>query len=118
MEPSIKEHRSLAYGVDILVRTPSGKVLVCVEVKRGVAELQKLVTDLRTCFRRGAHSRDECGFPQNHPKYEFCATYRPNYFWAVAPDTDICLKLVEAEHGIELHELPTLPPRSLIESVS
>jgi hypothetical protein len=115
MEPSIKEHRSLAYGVDILVKASPEKLLICVEVKRNTAELQKLVRDLRACCKRGAHAKDDCGFPQNHPKYEFCAFYKPTYFWAVAPDAEVCFKL-KYEHGsIDLEQLISLPPRSLIE---
>jgi hypothetical protein len=115
MEPSIKEHRSLAYGVDILVKSTTGEILVCVEVKRSAAELQKLITDLRTCGKRGAHAQDDCGFPQNHPKYEFCAFYKPTYFWAVAPDADVCLRMEYDDGSIELEQLPSLPPRSMIE---
>lgn len=116
MEPSIKEHRSLAYGVDILVKTTPEKILICVEVKRNAAELQKLVTDLRTCCKRGPHAKDDCGFPQNHPKYEFCAFYQPAYFWAVAPDADVCFRMKYVDRAIELEQLPSLPPRSLLES--
>ena len=115
MEPSIKEHRSFAYGVDILVKTSPQKILICVEVKRSAAELQKLIRDLSACCMRGAHGRDDCGFPQNHPKYEFCAFYEPAYFFAVAPDAEICFKLKYESGAIELEQLPSLPPRSLLE---
>ena len=116
MEPSIKEHRSLAYGVDILVKSPAGQILAAVEVKRSVAELQKLITDLRACCRRGAHAKDDCGFPQNHPKYEFCAFYKPTYFWAVAPDADVCFSMKYRDDSVEPEQLTSLPPRSMIES--
>ena len=114
---SLAEYCSQNHGVNILVKSAEDKILAGVAVKRTAPELEKLVMDLRACFRRGPHSIDDCGFPQNHPKYEFCATYKPVYFWAVAPDADICLKLIETAGGIELHELETLPPRSLMESI-
>lgn len=116
MEPSIMEHRSMAYGIDILVKSPAGQILFCVEVKRSAAELQKLITDLRACCKRGAHAQDDCGFPQNHPKYEFCAFYKPTYFWAVAPDADVCLRMKYDDGSIELEQLSSLPARSMIES--
>jgi hypothetical protein len=116
MEPSIKEHRSLAYGVDILVKSPAGQILAAVEVKRSVAELQKLITDLSACCKRGAHAKDDCGFPQNHPKYDFCAFYKPTYFWAVAPDADVCFRMKYDDGSIELEQVISLPPRSMIES--
>lgn len=116
MEPSIKEHRSLAYGVDILVKSIGGKILACVEVKRSGAELQKLISDLRACCKRGAHARDDCGFPQNHPKYEFCAFYKPTYFWAVAPDAEVCFSMTYQENQIAIEQLSSLPPRSMIDS--
>jgi hypothetical protein len=116
MEPDCKDDRDTSYGIDILVRSPAGQILACVEVKRSVAELQKLSTDLQACCRRGAHAEDDCGFPQNHPKYEFCAFYKPTYFWAVAPDADVCFRMKYDDGGIELEQLISLPPRSLIES--
>lgn len=116
MEPSIKEHRSFAYGVDILIKSTKGEILVCVEVKRSVAELQKLITDLRMCCKRGAHPKDDCGFPQNHPKYEFCAFYKPIYFLGVAPDAEVCFRMTYDDDSIELEQLTSLPPRSMIES--
>ena len=114
---SLAEHCSQDYGVNILVKPSEDKILAGVAVKRTAPELQKLVMDLGACFRRGPHSMDDCGFPQNHPRYEFCAVYKPVYFWAVAPDADICLKLIQTDGGTELQELATLPARSLIESV-
>jgi hypothetical protein len=101
-------------GVDILVNSSDGRNLIGVEVKRNAAELQKLVLDLQACCRRGPHTQDDCGFPQNHPKYEFCVVRRPNYFWAVAPDAEVCFRM-NYENGIALEQLASLPPRSLIE---
>ena len=114
IEPSIDEQPSGFSGVDILVRSSDGRVLIGVEVKRNVAELQKLVLDLQACSRRGQHTQDDCGFPQNHPKYEFCVVSRPNYFWAVAPDAEVCFRM-KYEDGIALEQLASLPPRSVIE---
>lgn len=115
LDPNIEECRSLAYGVDLLVRSNRGEILICVEVKRSIAELQKLITDFRACCNRGAHSQDDCGFPQNHPKYEFCALAQPIYFWGVAPDANICLKMKYDGSSIELEGLVSLPPRSILE---
>jgi hypothetical protein len=116
INPECRDEESNSYGIDILVQSPEGRVLVCVEVKRTVAELQKLVTDLRTCCKRGVHAKHDCGFPQNHPKYEFCVAYQPVYFWAVSPEADVCLKMKYDQGAIEIEQLGSLPPRSLIES--
>jgi hypothetical protein len=115
IEPSIDEQSSVISGVDILVKSSDGQTLIGVEVKRNAAELQKLAKDLQACSRRGPHTQDDCGFPQNHPKYEFCVSSRPNYFWAVAPDAEVCFRM-KYENGIALEQLASLPPRSLIES--
>ena len=116
LEPDCKDDRDMSYGIDILVKSPMGQILVCVEVKRSLAELEKLMTDLRACCKRGAHAKDDCGFPQNHPKYEFCAFYKPTYFWAVAPDAEVCFRIKYDDGSIELEQLISLPPRSMIES--
>jgi hypothetical protein len=116
MEPDCKDDRDMSYGIDILVKSPTGQIFACVEVKRSVAELQKLITDLRACCTRGVHAKDDCGFPQNHPKYEFCAFYKPTYFWAVAPDADVCFRMKYDDGSIEPEQLISLPPRSMIES--
>jgi hypothetical protein len=116
LAPDGQGDRDVSYGIDILVKSPAGQILVAVEVKRSEAELQKLITDLRTCCKRGAHLKDDCGFPQNHPKYEFCASYKPAYFWAVAPDADVCLRMIYNNGSIELEQLTSLPPRSRLES--
>lgn len=116
LEPDYKDDRAMSYGIDILVKSPTGQILACVEVKRSVAELQKLITDLRACCKRGPHAKDDCGFPQNHPKYEFCALYKPAYFWAVAPDADVCFRMKYDAGSVELEELSSLPPRSMLES--
>jgi hypothetical protein len=116
LEPDYRDDRDLSYGIDILVKSPAGQILVAVEVKRSVAELQKLVTDLSACCKRGAHAKDDCGFPQNHPKYDFCASYKPAHFWAVAPDADVCFGMKYDGGSIELEQLTSLPPRSRLES--
>ena len=116
MDPDLKDDRDLSYGMDILVRSRTDQILACVEVKRSMAELQKLIADLRACCARGPHVKDECGFPQNHPIYEFCAFYKPVYFWAVAPDADVCFRMKYDDGSIELEQLISLPPRSMIES--
>lgn len=116
LEPECQGDRDASYGIDILVKSPAGQILVAVEVKRSAVELQKLITDLKACCKRGAHLQDDCGFPQNHPKYEFCASSKPAYFWAVAPEADVCLRMKYDNESIELEQLTSLPPRSRLES--
>jgi hypothetical protein len=115
LEPGREEHRAVAFGLDLLVKSPTGKILVWVEVKRSSVELEKLVVDLRACSRRGPHGRQDCGFPQNHPRYEFALCHKPEYLWAVAPDGENCFRLTYESGSIELEQLPSLPPRSLLE---
>jgi hypothetical protein len=116
MEPTIQDDGPMAYGVDILVKSIAGELLACVEVKRSPPELAKLKSDFYQCCKRGKHPEDNCGFPQNHAKYEFCAFYKPKYFWAVAPGEDTCFKMRYHDDGtIQLEELPSLPPRSIVE---
>ena len=115
LEPSSEEHHATAEGVDLLVRLSSGQILIWAEVKRNVVELQKLIADLRACSRRGPHAHEDCGFPQNHPRYEFCLFYKPTYLWAVAPDAELCFELEYGHGSIGLEELASLPQRSVIE---
>jgi hypothetical protein len=115
LAPSTKEHRATAHGVDLLVRSGAGQILIWAEVKRNAVELQKLIADLRACSRRGPHAHHDCGFPQNHPRYEFCISCRPAYLWAVAPEAEFCFEVSYGQGAIELEELPLLPPRSLLE---
>ena len=117
LEPDCQDDRDISYGIDILIKSPTGQILVAVEVKRSAAELQKLITDLQACCKRGAHLKDDCGFPQNHPKYEFCASFKPAYFWAVAPDADVCLRMIYDDDSIGLERLASLPLRSRLESL-
>ena len=115
LEPSRKEHRATADGFELLVRSAEGKIFIWAEVKRSAFELEKLIADLRACSRRGPHVHEDCGFPQNHPRHEFCVSNQPAYLWAVAPDGELCLA-VKCENGaLELEPLPSLPPRSLLE---
>jgi len=109
------EHRAAAFGLDLLVKSPGGKILVWVEVRRVSVELEKLVVDLRACARRGPHGRQDCGFPQNHPRYEFVLFHNPEYLWAKAPDAEMCFRLAYENGSVELEQLPSLPPRSFIE---
>jgi hypothetical protein len=115
LQPSRPEHRSTPHGVDLLVRSNDDRTDIWVETKRTAAELQKLITDLRACSRRGPHALEDCGFPQNHPRYEFCLFSAPAYLWAVAPDGEGCFKLSYEQSAIELQQVPSLPPRSLLE---
>lgn len=116
LEVSSPEHRSTSYGGDLLVRSAAGKIFIWAEVKRSPVELEKLIADLRACSRRGLHAQEDCGFPQNHPRYEFCIFYKPTYLWAVAPGAEICFEVKYERGSLELEQLASLPPRSLIES--
>lgn len=116
LEPSRQEHRSIAHGFDLLVRSATGKIFIWTEVKRSGVELEKLIADLRACSRRGLHAHEDCGFPQNHPRYQFCISHQPTYLWAVAPDAEISFEVKCDQGSLELEQLSSLPPRSLIES--
>ncbi len=115
LEPSRPEHRATADGFDLLVRSATASILIWVEVRRTAVELEKLMADLQACSRRGRHAHEDCGFPQNHPRHEFCVSSQPAYLWAVAPDGEICLAVRCQEGPLELEALSSLPPRSLLE---
>ena len=103
-------------AADILLHSLGGKFLAAVAIKRTAPEVTKFSIDLQQCCRRGQHPIENCGFPQNHRHFEFCAAHKPPYFWAVAPGADACFKLnYPVEGGIEVEQLPTLPRRSRIE---
>jgi hypothetical protein len=115
LEPSRPEHRATAEGWDLMVRSLAGELLIAVEVKRSRMELEKLISDLRACSRRGPHAHGDCGFPQNHPRHEFYLSQRPAYLWAVAPDGELCFAVEGEANSLELEPLSSLPPRSLLE---
>jgi hypothetical protein len=115
LEPGRPEHHSNAESFDLLVRSLAGEIFIWVEVRRSAAELEKLIADLRACSRRGPHAHEDCGFPQNHPRHEFCVANRPSYLWAVAPDGEISLSVKCEGASVELEKLSSLPPRSLFE---
>jgi hypothetical protein len=115
LEPGRPEHRANADTFDLLVRSPAGKILIWIEVRRNAVELDKLIADLRACSRRGPHAHEDCGFPQNHPRHEFCAANQPQYLWAVAPDGETCFAVTCNGSALDLEPLSSLPPRSLLE---
>ncbi|MGI8436505.1 MAG: hypothetical protein ACR2NX_06315 [Chthoniobacterales bacterium] len=115
MEPTIKEHGTLAYAVDILIKSPTGQILAAVEVKRSRKELEKLKRDFLHCWALGEHGRDDCHLRQNHPKYQFCIHYRPRYFWAVAPGEEFCFTFASHRNKVDLEQLSTLPTRMVVE---
>jgi hypothetical protein len=114
LEPGRPEHHSNAESFDLLVRSPEGKIFVWIEVRRSGAELEKLIADLRACSRRGPHAQGDCGFPQNHPRHEFCVANQPSCLWAVAPDGEMSFEMTY-DDALELKPLPSLPPRSRFE---
>lgn len=105
----------LDYGVDMIVESDAGELLVSVEIKRSVHELEKFRNDFRECCKRGAHAKAECAFQQNHQMHEYCVRYKPTYLWIAAPGADVCFKLSYANQIVETEELETLPRRSHIE---
>ena len=115
LEPGRPEHHSNADSFDLLVRSPIGKIFVWVEVRRSAVELEKLIADLRACARRGPHAQEDCGFPQNHPRHEFCVANQPSCLWAVAPDGELVLAVNSNGPTLALEPLSALPPRSLFE---
>ncbi|HEX4641532.1 MAG TPA: hypothetical protein VH252_09105 [Chthoniobacterales bacterium] len=115
LEPGRDEHRTSADQFDLLVKSPAGDIFIWVEARRSAVELNKLIADLRACSRRGPHAHVDCGFPQNHPRHEFCVAHRPSCLWAVAPDEEICFAVKCNASAIELEPLPSLPPRSRFE---
>jgi hypothetical protein len=115
LEPGRGEHRTSADQFDLLVRAPAGGILIWAEARRSLVELNKLIADLRACSRRGPHAQADCGFPQNHPRHQFCLAIQPAYLWAVAPDGDLPFAVRCAGHSLELEPLGSLPPRSLLE---
>jgi len=115
LEPGRAQHHSHADDFDLLVRSPEGKIFIWAEVRRTAVELEKLIADLRACSRRGPHAHEDCGFPQNHPRHEFCVANQPSYLWAVAPDGESVFAVNYSGAILELKPLPSLPPRSLFE---
>lgn len=111
----VEPDEATSYGVDVIIESAAGEILICVEIKRSLHELQKFTSDFRQCCKRGEHAKADCAFQQNHGMFEFCVRSQPTYLWAVAPGCDICFKLSYANEVIELEELNALPPRSHIE---
>lgn len=115
LQPGSPEHRSSSGGFDLLVRFGPEQILIWVETKRSTVELEKFISDLGACSRRGVHAQAQCGFPQNHPRYEFCLAARPEFLWAVAPDGDFAFAVGLEGAALELELLPSLPARSYLE---
>ena len=114
MEPNKEEVGNLAYGVDLLIKSPEGKTLICGEVKRDQTELMKLIEGFRNCCSLGSHKENTCN-DKNHPKYAICAFLRPLYFWAVSPNQEAFFKLeYHAKGKIKLEVLDTFPNRETI----
>lgn len=110
MEPNIAEFEDLAYAVDFFIKDETGKIPVCGEAKRNKAEFNNLINGFRSCCERAPHTKADCLFPKNHAKYQFCARYKPAYFFATAPNQQICFSLSH-DDGVhikaEMTELPT-----------
>ena len=115
LEPGRPEHHSNADSFDLLVRSPEARIFIWAEVRRSAAELEKLIADLGACSRRGPHAHKDCGFPQNHPRHEFCMESKPSCLWAVAPDGEMVFAVNRDGAALTLEPLASLPPRSLFE---
>ncbi|MFL6590413.1 MAG: hypothetical protein ACJ8M4_09595 [Chthoniobacterales bacterium] len=115
LEAGRPDHHSTATGFELVVRAHEGTPLIWVETRRSVVELEKLVSDLRACSRRGQHAQSDCGFPQNHPRYEFALWARPQFLWAVAPDGELSFAMQCEQNAIVLEPLASLPHRSRLE---
>jgi hypothetical protein len=115
LEPGRPGHHSMPGGFELVVRSQEGDLLIWGETKRSLVELAKLVSDLRACSGRGQHAQSDCGFPQNHPRYEFALWAQPQYLWAVAPDGELSFAVQSEQSAIVLEPLPSLPHRSRLE---
>ena len=115
IEPGRNEQRSSADQFDLLVRSPAGEIFIWVEARRSAVELEKLIADLRACSKRGPHAQADCGFPQNHPRHEFCVANQPACLWAVAPDGEFSFAVKCNGAVVELEPLASLPRRSRFE---
>ena len=103
-------------GVDIALTTLGGELLAAIALRRTAPEIAKLQRDFAQCCRRGEHSVDNCGFPQNHAVFEYCRRYRPRYQWAIGVDEQSCFELSYSSEGVvTFHQLPSLPARSVME---
>jgi hypothetical protein len=111
-----KEKELMPQQMDMTVTASDGSLVAAVDVRRTAPELEKLGRDLQQCGRRGKHAEDNCGFPQNHGRFEYCAFFKPPYVWAVAPDSEICFNMIYCSDGtIQVSGLSSLPPRSILE---
>jgi hypothetical protein len=115
IEPGRDEQRSSGDQFDLLVRSLTGEIFIWVEARRSAVELEKLIADLRACSKRGPHAQADCGFPQNHPRHEFCVANQPACLWAVAPDGEFCFAVKCNGAVVELEPLSSLPRRSRFE---
>jgi hypothetical protein len=115
IEPGRDDQRSNGDQFDLLVRSPAGEIFIWVEARRSAVELEKLIADLRACSKRGLHAQADCGFPQNHPRHEFCVANQPACLWAVAPDGEFSFAVKCNGPVVELELLSSLPQRSRFE---
>lgn len=115
IEARREDFGALARGVDLVVKSSTGKVVICGEVKKDDQEFEKLIEGFHYCCQQGQHDKNDCKFKPNHPKYELCAFVKPLYFWAVAPGKEICYKLSYRDEQILPEEVISLPHRSEIE---
>ncbi|MBW4489770.1 MAG: hypothetical protein KME12_18465 [Trichocoleus desertorum ATA4-8-CV12] len=115
IEARREDFGALARGVDLVIKSAAGKILICGEVKKDSREFEKLIEDFRYCCQQGQHNKSDCKCRSNHPKYELCAFIKPAYFWAVSPGRELCYRLSYLDRKILLAEVASLPHRSEID---
>lgn len=115
IEARREDFGAIARGVDLIIKSRSGKVVICGEVKKDDSEFERLIEGFNHCCQQGPHSKNDCKFKSNHPKYEACAFVKPLYFWAVSPGRELCYRLTYSEDKIHLQKVDSLPHCSEIE---
>jgi hypothetical protein len=106
MEPTFPDRPELSWAVDILLKGPQGTNVAFCEVKRDDRELERLISGFRYCCGAGSHSKNECKFSKNHPKFALCVALKPEYFMAVSPGQEVCFQLSYSGHFIAIAEVP------------
>ena len=81
----------MAYGVDILIKSIEAN-LVCVEVKRSVAELQKLITIYERAVNAGPTRKTTAAFRKTILNTSSAPSTSQPIFWGRA-DAEVCFRM-------------------------